>query len=414
MNFKLSNLLFLFLPMAGFSQQEINIQIHQDLFYQAEKSLLILSDSLGEVVSYKIITDAHSINERYDLEFKTQSNGVKHFTIVNEYLKKKDIRIMEHFVAITYANIPDLLRIEPEEMLENSFSTESEMKSTVLFIKGVDVLNDIEVFEIPMPKIGSRRRSYYYQKRRKILKINWTDFKREDIYVYMRCNDEDEYRFLYIPSAEINAKMNFDFSDLQKGLDTISIDIENWKETQWWSSLKFKNDASNNTTHLNYLLDEDFEYPLRYLIPKDDSFYDFELTISPIIKGDYFSYNFKDEGISPFIKINPLEMEPEIERDFDEQSIKIVDYNEPYEFDNFILYKTMIGKNGTYAMSNWEVKGKLEGDILNFQYPNIDEYLKGELRSLEMVNNIVRQYYQLKTGEEKGKSISITGVKKDF
>lgn len=413
MNFKLSNLLLFFLPVLGFSQQEINIEIHQDLFHQAEKSLLILSDSLGEILSYKIITDANSINQKYDLMVENKNNGSKHFTIINEYLKKKDAKTIKYFNAVTYVNIPDLFHIESEEMLESSFTSEFEMKSTVIFIKGVDILNDIEIFE--RPYFGQRhpRRSYRYQKRRKTLKINWTGYIKEDLYIYMRCNDESEYRFLYIPKSEVNDKMSLDFNDLPKGLDTISIDIENKGKTKWRSSLNFKNDGSNYRTYLTYLLDEDFDYPLKYLIPADDSFYDFELTLAPIMEEGYFSYIYKNEGISPLIKLNPLEIAQDVDIDFEEQSVEMTNYNESFKFEEFILSKTMIGgRSGTSGISNWQVKGRFEDDYLSFQYPNIDEYFKDELKSLEMVNNILQQYYQLKTGEKNGKTTSLTGVKK--
>ena len=268
------------------------ITINKSIFTDADKCLILVSDEDGDIIFESLMsvipTDDYTFYFKRDYE-----NQLLNLTIIMEQNK----RYLPIFQACSYYNIPDTMNISNNDDFQIP-EPPSFKEPDWLFIKIKNVFSQYDTY-IPITK-----NALVFQKirrRRGKLKIRTYKFEKQDFFLLSQCNDEDEYRYLYIPYNKLKGTMIYNWDDLSTELthkfipsppNAESVMISGQSEFSDQNCILFSEKDLTERDSLDLLLPKDIDFS-NYYISYDAPFYE-----SPFKKASLQTTLYDIEDIS--------------------------------------------------------------------------------------------------------------------
>lgn len=355
---KLLLLAFLLIASNRLSAQKITINIAADFFKDSQKSALIVSDELGKVL-YETLILEKDLGKNFSISYERYLDRQHHITIINEYL---NIYNKPYHKIRTFYDVEEELNITETIFYEYSDLAYLNLK-----------LNIYDVEELHGIVMNSGKNDNYRKvktkSKRKLLRILYQQPEKSDLYFVLHGNNEDFFRYLYLPEEEIAAVNDLFWADLPEDLQAHELVFPD-KEI-WQGFIRAKSEYTDNTCYFYELNSNIYEEKHQYFIPESLFFYDYELFFQrrAKISGRQRNYTYysKSEEMVELPKIT--------EKDFDLN----LDYYDQHGFgvelakkmDEVQLYCSL-GKENSVAQfaptPDWTIVAK-NTDEINFQYP---------------------------------------------
>lgn len=379
---KLLALIFWLLSFGAYAQ-EGTIEIDGRIFENAIRSLLLISDENG-VVHYEEELTEPQLSDNYRLEFvRNPEVNIYHFTIFNEYVSEK-INIGYHYYrACTYYGISNKVTADNFTDFDPHPELVAEPQDLLIEINGVDELNEL-IVHAPTPLNYERAKV-----RKGRLRIQYEHQKGSDLFVVLRCNDEENYRYFYFQENAIPGQVELDWASLSKELEHEEISLP--LEEEWFCRIRAKNEDTQGYCYLFSSQRARYDQ-IRIFLPRKYFFYNFEVNLARHRKENEgyksFQYLFASDELPAVKAIDEAEFEYSPNR-IDKNGFELTAAHEAMKFKvryrdlSFKPFQSM-SDYGDLKFSAWHVAGDLDGPV-SFTFPNIPLYHETNFESLKGV-----------------------------
>jgi len=360
--------------------QEVSIEIGKS-FLSDEGCFIVVTDEYGEVIHHS--TEFEGQNEEYlFVDFynrnATTRIDVSVFTL-NNYGGE------EHYYCSTFLNVQngDLLTQHWWKSVKYKRT-----KNAMLTINGVHEVHEIS--------FGS---STYYETNldeNEGLKLSFDHLWGTDLYFALRCNNEKDFRYTYIPYREINTSMNLDWSDFSSGIDTIEVALPN--EEEWLANIHARNTSTGSECFFHSGLVEPNTNKIRLLLPRDQQFNRYTTIFNANVENDSYklglTYDIVNERLTLIDSLPIINYE-----DFllinESDGLSIVDISEQLDFE--IRYTFNHPRVIRDPILTWTVHGKTN-EFMQFDFPKIPQQVSETL--YRFTNIYVRNPYMIDVKQE--------------
>ena len=352
--------------------QKVDITLHQEIFYGAHASIILVSTDNGAIV-HKFALERELATQ--DINFQVNridATEKLHLTVLNEY--EQSFIGIPYFRAFTQYDIPDNYELEDASYVAPLPKEVNPPKLVKVFVSGVKKVND--VFTFAQPKTSK----YGFKKRKKKLAFSYHYVPGRDLYILLKCNNEAQYRYIYLPNAEVKQKLYLHYAALPNDLAKHTLNFPFPKDWEAWTMAT--NTKSKHSVFLRNVINKETNQ-IDIYIPQAFNFYDFNASIkTPEAHSTPYSINASDfEGLSKLFEKVPVQTKVR----FHSTGFTFNDVLSS-NIDEFIIkywlkpQKLRNEQNNpvTAQLSNWYIKGKAAQHI-NFVLPEIPPHYYDEL-----------------------------------
>ena len=259
--------------------QEVDIRLHQEIFYGAHASIILVSTDDGAIV-HKLALERELATQDINFQVdRTDSTQKLHLTVLNEY--ELSYMGMPYFRALTKYDIPDEYELEDAAFINPIPNTIPNAKMVRIYLSGVKKVNDV------LASGNSATTDYRFKRRKKKMAFNYLHVPGWDLYILLKCNDEAHYRYIYLPDAEVKQRLYLHYESLPDDLTHHTLDFPFPYDSKVWMTAT--NDTSKNWTFLKYRFDSETN-KIGVYMPEDIPFHDFKANIKPV-DSQYFPYS---------------------------------------------------------------------------------------------------------------------------
>jgi hypothetical protein len=360
--------------------QEVDITLHQQLFDDAHASIVMLSTDDGTVVHEFFFRDEGPDEDVNFQVYRADETQQLHLTILKEF--KRPYRDEPYFRALTLYDIPDHYESDESLSIGPLFRKAMQQEAIKIVVSGVHEWNDI------LDSANSGSLNYHFRKKKKRLVLEFTHAHSLDMYILLKCNNEDQYRYIYLPKEDVEPLMHFDYAALSNELEYYTFNYALPPEWVLW--IQANSLDTGNQAFLQYLTDNDTNQIGLY-VPQDPLFVNFSAHIRPP-QSRYFHYSINSIELSglPFL-FDQLPPKPAATFSptgfsIDHESISTAD---EFLVDYRLEDQLPDGRRSYTRNSFWFVKGKPATHI-NFILPEIPYFYYNDLllsRPVEAVDS---------------------------
>ena len=226
--------------------QEVDITLNRQLFEGALASTVVVSSDDGSVV-HEFFLRKDEVED--DITFKlyrSHESQKLHLSICNEYFSPTlSVTFLRH---VTKHDIEDDFYWESDKLLKAPKSAPLERpnpQDVKIYITGVDEVDDLITH--------FRGNDYRFKRKKGEISITGTHFPGIDLFILVKCNNEDQYRYIYLSSSEVESYLHFAYNDLSNQLAIQTLDFPFPPNSRF--STRAKCIDSGNTLYMHYLID---------------------------------------------------------------------------------------------------------------------------------------------------------------
>ena len=363
--------------------QAYYITVEAGCFTNAESSIVLVSNQNGEVIFEGEVDISEQMNDLSFEVYKKHEDKQLHLSVINHYTGSA-AEIRTKYKATTLYDISNQT-VLTAKLSNNPVPRSQQIK---VLIEGLEQLEDIGM-------VYNKHLStdYRYKKKKQELKLYYTIKEDEDIYILVKGNDEDNWRYIYLPYEEAYDGITFNYDDLPNNLKYHPVQLN--EEKTWRISLYAKCINTNKYWQLYYEPQSALTDKFGFYLPDDLVFEDFHLKV--IRKSENFrvykpSYTitapslealtttFQNELFTPLY----YSVEKNGKVYLDEQALTFIDSFNVYSFIPITTaYRTFQETKQVYSNQNaiWTVTGPANTEI-NFVPPPLPVHKHPQFRAM--------------------------------
>lgn len=255
--------------------QEVDISLHQQLFEGAQACIVMVSTDDGTVLHEFFFRKGEPDEDTHFQAYRADKAQKLHLTILKEFKQGHDGE--PYFRALTLYDIPDHYKSDESLSIGPLFRKAMKEEAIKIVISGVYELNDI------LDAANSGGLGYHLKKKKKKLVLEFTHAHSLDLYIVLKCNNEDQYRYIYLPKEEVEPLLHVEYATLSNELESYTFNYP--LPPDWILWMQANSSVTGNLTFLPYTLDNDAGQIGLY-VPQEPLFFNFSTHIRP--KGNPF------------------------------------------------------------------------------------------------------------------------------
>ena len=359
--------------------QEVDITLHKQLFEDTHASIVMLSTDDGTVIHEFFFRDEGPDEDINFQVYRTEEAQKLHLTILKEF--KRPYSDEPYFRALTLYDVPDQYESDKSLTIGPLFRKAMQQEAIKVIISGVSEWNDI------LDSANSGSLDYHFRKKKKKLVIEFTHAHSLDMYIVLKCNNEDQYRYIYLPKEEVEPLMHFDYAALSNELEYYTLNYT--LPPEWILWIQANSLTTGNQAFLQYTDSETGQIGL--YVPQDPLFFNFSAHVRHP-KSRYFNYSINSKELVD-LQVLFDQFPPEPKATFSPTGFSL-DHASSATADEFLVDYWLEdqhpdGRRSYARNSFWFVKGK-PATHNDFILPEIPYYYYNDLllsRPVEVVES---------------------------